>query len=144
MDKKYLIASVLSLVLLFGAGIAWASAESSNIKTRGGELNKSSLQEFRGSELGQGVRQKVASCNGNPESCSARALKRGIEFKAKVLGLSVEELQASLESGKTMIQIAEEKGIDLANLKPNFEGKNSGLKSRGGSGNCLANSEASN
>jgi hypothetical protein len=35
---------------------------------------------------------------------------------AEALGLTVEDLQAALEAGKTMPQIAEEQGVDLADL----------------------------
>ena len=41
---------------------------------------------------------------------------RMLAAAAEVLGLTVEELQAAFEAGKTMPQIAEEQGVDLADL----------------------------
>jgi hypothetical protein len=144
MDKKYLIASVLSLVLLFGVGIAWVSA--ANNDSVSGNSNNSGSADFKRPELG---RQKVGGCgcgcDGSAETCPAGAIKRGLEFKAEKLGLSVEELQALLDSGKTMIQIAEEKGIELADLRPDFgKRRGGGCGCGGGAGNCSLSPEVTN
>ncbi len=146
MDKKYLIVSVLSMVLLFGVGIAWASAEGMP-NFRGRNSDKVGLKEFRGSEVGQKLakRSEGCGCDGSSESCQAMA-KKGLESKAQLLGLTTEELQALLAEGKNMFQIAEERGINLADLKQglgNFGRKNAGrgCGCEAGSASCLANLE---
>ena len=142
MDKKYLIVSVLSLVLLFGAGITWASAEGiSNF--RGRNSDKIGLKEFRNFEAGQKPFRKSGGCDGSAENCQAMA-KKGLESKAQLLGLTVAELEGLLAEGKNMFQIAEEKGINLAELKQslgNFGRKNAGrgCGCEAGSDTCLAN-----
>jgi len=148
MDKKYLIVSVLSMVLLFGVGIAWASAEA-NPNSRGKNYDRINLKEFRGSEVGQKLAKRSGGCgcgcDGSSESCQAMT-KKGLESKAQLLGLTTEELQTLLAEGKNMFQIAEERGINLADLKQglgNFGRKNAGrgCGCEAGSASCLANLE---
>jgi len=63
--------------------------------------------------FGPGMRGFGRSERGHFGGRTGRWMGSGNEFLAEQLGLTVDELQAELEAGKTIAELAEEKGIDL-------------------------------
>ena len=63
--------------------------------------------------FGPGMRGSGRSKRGHFGGRTVRWMGSGNEFLAEQLGMTADELQAELEAGKTIAELAEEKGVDL-------------------------------